>query len=358
MYLKSLILLTITIFISCILSFSSCINYIIQDNSHISENPSFETKFEDTRSQSFDLYAKLEKSPVEKLLFVFKYNETDDMWIEFKKCGINSIMSISAIYLAPNMKTGVDPDFSRKTVTFMKAYTDFIGPYIVSAKNNGDSGSPSFTGGWHGSNGNETGNPTARTISVKVKTDSSYQAVEGVIPCYTAEIHVTNLIQGYNTKQQHREILLENVYYGINNGRIDVRVETEALEDVSIQKYYGLQIQNNPWNQNISFRIEKTKTTSENMLLTKIEHANRYYPTAEKLIINATYGKHRLEVWIDPTYGMGKMKYISGDKPYAFSFKPTKGSGKSYFNLINGLEFSLPKDCKMYWHGGYVFSYK
>ncbi|MCX8130584.1 MAG: hypothetical protein N3I35_10860 [Clostridia bacterium] len=288
----------------------------------------------------------------DKVRIAYKYDYSSDIWIDFKKVGINSIMGIESLHLASNKGHSVNPDLDRPSNLLLKSTTDWVGPYIVKSNSIKNNKKPSFTGGWHGSNGNSTGNSTARTLSLKVFTDKKQTDFNKTISCNKVNIDVVNLIAGYNTlslKGKNREILKETVHYTITKGRIDVLVETQALDDVTIIKYYGLQTQNSAWKGKIYYIGGNNK---EGFSSTKNSSSGfkRYYPNVSQFQIFSQLGTHKITAWIDRKYGIGNMELVKVDVPCAF----TLSYGKSYFNLINGYSKLLKKGEKISWCGGYM----
>ena len=287
-----------------------------------------------------------------RVRIAFKYNPSSDMWIDFKKCGINSIMAIDSIYLLYNADNKVCSDLAKKAQLFLKSHTDWISPYMVNSTNMGNNFTPSFTGGWH--NDEITGNPTARTVSYKVYEDGKDLGNNKTVQCKKADIVVINNIQGYNTKylkSGKREIISEKIHYTIYSKRIDISTEIEALDNISIKRYYGLQTQNSAWQGGRIFYTNGLGGRDGiSTIIYSSSGAKNEFPN-----INSYYlknNKNKLVAWIDRKFGIGNMEYVSDNLPCAFTIK----YGKSYFNLINGKEKSMRSGDKILWKGGYIFS--
>ena len=125
------------------------------------------------------------------------------------------------------------------------SYTDWIGPYgmrTVAATSQTDK-AYGFTGGWHASNGDGTGDPTAETQAVEIFIgDQPFPS--GSITGNQATVVVYNKVEAANTKfdESKRFVIDETVTYTMKEGRLYVRVDITALEDVNISLYYGMQI--------------------------------------------------------------------------------------------------------------------
>ena len=161
-----------------------------------------------------------------------------------------------------------------------------------------------------------------------------------------------NYIQGYNTTGKNgsssREVLKETVNYVIYSGKIDIDLHIEALEDISIVRYYGLQTQNYSWKGTVTY-INGTnqKVTADNSL--QNNPGNKEEFPGVTTIRQSSVNGDILEAWIDNQIGLGKYDYLKDNKPCAF----TESYGKSYFDLVNGKELSLKKGEVIYLKGGY-----
>lgn len=254
----------------------------------------------------------------------------------FEKVGINGLMSIKSISQI-NLLTSI--------TTSTNSNSDWIGPYMVKEQDEQDETSEEarFTGGWHGSNGDGTGEPTAHTVNVKVFADgeelSSFFSGEAKV----ITLIVTNHIESYN---KGNEVLEEVVTYQIYNNRIDVNVKITALKDIEILRYYGLQSLNKSYDQNIEyFYLDGTSKKSE-----KHQYSDSGY---EKIIYSfelSSYNEAKLYAWLNPTCDLAQFDYLEEDQPYVF----TMSYGKTYFNLVNGIILKLDEGESISWSGGYV----
>jgi hypothetical protein len=132
------------------------------------------------------------------------------------------------------------------------ADTDWQGPYQVSAINNADGDAiaqgSTYTGGNHAyAFDGGSGTATARTSAIKVYADGTELTDGQTLPwndCVSVEW--TNYVQGWNTKKSDgtgREILMESPVWRFRpSDRIETENRIEALEDIRIGMYYGLQM--------------------------------------------------------------------------------------------------------------------
>ena len=178
-----------------------------------------------------------------KIGFSFNYAPNDRINFVMAKKGPNSIFDFSTI------KT------SSGNLSYQNS-SDFFGPYIVKALNNADGDnitSGYFTGGNHGYQNSGTiggaNTPTGRTASLDFYVDNlkvdDFDGYANII-----KIVWTNYIQGYNTTKTNgtgREILKETYSLEITEQGIEVHNDIEPLEDLVIERYYGLQAQKGAW---------------------------------------------------------------------------------------------------------------
>lgn len=132
------------------------------------------------------------------------------------------------------------------------ASTDWQGPYTVSAIDNADGDAiaqgATYTGGNHAySFDGGSGTATARTSAIKVYADGTELTDGQTLPWNdSVSVEWTNYVQGWNTKKSDgtgREILMESPAWRFRpSDLIETENRIEALEDIRIGMYYGLQM--------------------------------------------------------------------------------------------------------------------
>lgn len=284
----------------------------------------------------------------------YKYSLLEDRVIELNRTGLNKIFSFSKLYKNFSWKYTDFPSGRLDGLTTVQTFdTDIIGPIMVSAESNEDGDDPiaEFTGGWHGFNGNQSGSPTARHVSLQVWVDG--KMVKDTFKGYTNDlvIETTSNIQGFNTKKKDgsgREIIQQKVKMTFNEGRADVHIKMIPLEKVRIHTYYGLQTALSQLYANSSILYEsgdspewKDTSSGPNDSGPKGKYPNVYRMTAKN--------KHNDEVlvWLDTKYGLGKRLNVRDNYPAAFFV-----GYKSYFNLVNGVPLILSTGQSAEVHGG------
>lgn len=227
------------------------------------------------------------------------------------------------------------------------AGSDFVGPYILREITTATSESGLFTGGWHGSNGDATGIPTAKCTNVTIKTDDIKTDKMGYYICKKLEIKVKNLITSYNSDGQF--VMVENVTYSIlPDSSMDIVVESRALENIEIVKYYGMQLIIPSRFNTITYLEAGHMLNSFNYIKGRYNDSPTY---TDEIVVEDTIRKHRLSAKINVESGLGSFAYKDNSQPYAF----TTDYGKSYFNLINGNSLLLNKGDSVSWAGTYKF---
>lgn len=276
-----------------------------------------------------------------------KYNDEKDMMLTIGNTGNNNLINFISLKYIGN--TEKEPSNSFFNNTGIQQWTlngsDWLGPYVVAAKNNIDGDTPNttdFTGGNHKTTG---GGKTADQQSISVLINGNHEAEQGII--YTCErlvIRWVNLIQAYNTSKTDgsgRGVITESWEAVIDNDRIRLRNKITALEDVTIKRYYGFQM-TAPANQKYSFigganRGEYTRMTSSGTG----ELANSGNNTCRKAVMHNDY--YAVEVGVDPV-DLGLFDHNGG-----VSFFPS--NGKLYSSLIdesNPLDLDEGDMCYLY----------
>jgi hypothetical protein len=279
-------------------------------------------------------------------VFVDFFGDERNLQIGFYPCGVNRLFGIAEVSYFPGWAAHHRGEASNRFLSC----TDWIGPYYVCSLVSRQAGLPlRFTGGWHGSNGDGTGEPTAATSGVTIRVNNEELTGNFERACDQAALVVTNLIQGYDYALSKRELLRETVQYDITVDRkIAVCVCIEALDDVVIQRYYGLQ------SQNFSIFDSVSYASDDQVCHTAPVKANSNSPQAEAvnaIILTGASNQHRLRLVLNIREGLGTAEYLAPELPRAFS----ASYGKSYFNLVNGRELILKKGEKVFWKGAYYW---
>lgn len=287
----------------------------------------------------------------------WKYNNNQDIRISFEKFGSNNLLQLANVFLIPSTNPYVNTDFDIvPTKTLINKLTDSLSPYMAKAINNADGdkiskGEYEFVGGCHGYNNGATDSiPTARMIEYKIRIDGRDISENGIYGGNKIDIIVINRIQGNNTKKSDgtgREIIEESINYTVTQGKIDVKNEIKALEDIKIYRNYGLQCYVNRWKTNgkiyfvngVDF-LEKDLNSSANAGV-KSDGSN-----CRKMILSD--GNDKLIVSLK-NEGLGYKRYINESDKTAFW-----SNDKLYFHLINTY-LTIPANGKLFYSGSWEF---
>ena len=253
------------------------------------------------------------------IYYSINYGTSDKIIFSMARKGPNSIFDFSTI------KT------SSGSLSYQNS-SDFFGPYIVKALNNinGDNAtSVYFTGGNHGYQNSGTiggaNTPTGRTSSLAFYVDNlkvdSFDGYANII-----KIVWTNHIQGYNTTKTDgtgREILKETYTLEITEQGIEVHNDIEPLEDLVIERYYGLQAQKGAWDN--WYRFEGASNRKRNSWSVASDSGD--YGTTK--ILSGNDNGDVMEISLSNNIDLGKLDLATiGHNAFT---SPTK----AYFRLIN-----------------------
>ncbi|MDF1617939.1 hypothetical protein [Petrocella sp. FN5] len=260
-----------------------------------------------------------------------------DLKLTFDRVGINELYGLSRLSLSKVPQMG---DYHK-----MEIGTDWISPYMMRALEMDDIDLPFYTGGWHGSNGDDTGEMTAYTEYVRFGVDGHPLYTDTWLVCKTLTIQVINQVQAYNDDTSS---LKEVITYTIDHDKVDIKVDAIAKKSLEIIQYFGLQTQNGWWDSIRYYDLMGTYTENTTYL-------NSYALPKNKQTI------HQFQLrssGIAPiltagmlTDGLGSFGYLKEDKPTCF----TRGYGKTYFNLISGNPLILEAEDHFTWRGYYQF---
>ncbi len=274
-----------------------------------------------------------------------KYGSIQDLKISFKKFSVNQLFALHGIYR--KAASAINPAKFSGGTTISAADTDWIGPYIMRAVNNGDGSSKQYTGGAHSSDNNATtGNPTAVTESYEVYVDGAKLSADGDYTGNVVDIYVRNKIMAYNTRTVGRYVLMELVHYKIIGSVIHVNVDIIPLEDIVIEEYYGQQAVSlyyesvlYPQGQHAAGQLTNTANDSGPKL--------SYF--VDTFILSK--GTEKLIVEHDNTKNLGRRRFVPLDAPCAFN----RSYAKAYMQLAFNNTTVSPANDLLQWSGKYTF---
>lgn len=269
-----------------------------------------------------------------------KYSDSKDFMLRMARHGANNLFQIYAHGYIDNNKSHISVSEPSKVIY---SNSDWIGPYVMVATNR-EGGYKGFTGGCHGYNGDQTGSATARTESVSILVDNRALTEGTTIYGNEIKVVVTNYIQGGNTKKEDGsgvEILKELVTYRFISDKVEVSVEITALEDLSIQTYYGMQI--NRFSSSVEF-------VGDALIKETFNGQNKSKDAALSQMVLGDADEHYCIANLNNA-GLGNKEHANINY-YAF----TSGT-KGYYSLVDsGNPLSLKAEENVYWCGFYQFT--
>ena len=233
-----------------------------------------------------------------------------------------------------------------------RSYTDWIGPYHMStvAATSQTEKLTGFVGGWHASNGDGTGDPTAATQSIEIFLDGDpFNA--GTATGKEATVIVHNKVEALNTKlgPDKRFAINEDVTYTFKDSKLFVKVEITALEDVRIAIYYGMQIAGG-----FCSRFEFKTGSGE----TKATTVDFFCPGKVRDMTGFSSNGHSVTAHM---FNEGLGTFSNATPAYsALAQYYGAANGKGYYMLIGDKDASsnalvLKTGETVYWHGYYEF---
>lgn len=319
-----------------------------------------------TDYNAYPLYVNIANDVLE---VTYKYGNDYDMTVQMQKqggldendnpIGGNQLFDFCRWFKTANSSRVVtnNPD---KTAFYNINGTDYFGPYRVRAVNNADgdkAANDDFTGGNHQYNNSGSGSTaTARTASIVFSVDGKVvSSFAGYAK--TVQVDWINYVQGNNTKKADgtgREILTEHYTVYFDGDKFKVKNVIEALEEIYIYTYYGMQSKQMYSGSAGAYAIDPlyylgSKANRERQPRNTVTSAEDKY-CREMLFVGRN---DVLDMFMD-SVGLGDFELATENPVSAFS-----SSGKLYFNLINATNASggLTLDTKdvIYYTGWYQF---
>lgn len=285
----------------------------------------------------------------------FVYSDTQNMIIEFDLLGINQITHLKRLYLQDKVAGTLDNDLYANRVLLYEASSDWISPYRIEALNNGNGNSLFTTGANHGTVNGE-GFPTARNGGAKIFADNlELRDGEVAFAREKVVIETVQFVSAFNTIDLNtgakRDSLKETIKHTITPGNIAVSLNFEALEDLLVKNYAGLQMQKGVWGSSVYFMEDAaapmvydiTGANSATSSTKANAQPDRWVAKSSGNTVVAYYDKE---------IGLGSRAYVSDTEAMLYT-TGTKLYGKLIYNT-NGV--TLTAGDSFYWCGGYTFT--
>jgi len=274
-----------------------------------------------------------------------RYNDTQNLVVEFNKLGINEIIHPTKFYRQVGNK--LNDDFENINEWFVIG-TDWVSPYASATA----IGAPSTAfmgtvGGNHGTSG-ASGFPTARNISAVLYVDGKTVSDGDVLFGEVAKLVVKNYVTACNkintSTGEKADCFEELVIYTITRNNIEVSVCVTALEDMKFVNYVGLQITTNFFNNGFIYFNDGT----EKHLLSEGALSSKPLPyDGDRFVCGDE--SDLFVVYTNRNVGLGNLEY-KGDNPIFFANQ----WDKAYAHLVN-TPITVEKGESIYYSGGYTF---
>lgn len=277
-----------------------------------------------------------------------EYSLWNNYWIQFTPKGVNKLMQIYALY--------IDSKYAAKpTSAIATSESDWVGPVKFRADGSTDT-TNEWTGGAHGWDDNTVASAYTESVTLKVDGVAVEKPADAdlTVTGKVVEITVVNLLKAGNDRDGDYS-LRETVVYTVSNNTIDVHTSLDALEDLKILTYYGLQSINGPYTL-VSYRNgDPTPALEPGGYNTHSSGPKSEYPDVDRAVHKTADGDI-LEVTLDRSYGIGNLEY---HKQPSSAVSETSKYNKTYFYQVlsnstaDALALKAGESVK--WKGQYKF---
>ncbi|MFV3289175.1 hypothetical protein ACNFBR_10580 [Pseudomonas sp. NY11955] len=229
--------------------------------------------------------------------------------LRFGPNGVNQLPNLISVEGAPGS------DLSTAAwVVLSTTNSDWFPPMRVSADANGDGGAINFTGGAHGSNGDATGNPTARNILFKCFADGVPIAQGQSGRSERVRFQIINELMGYNTSSLGRYILRQSLSVNVTPSCMEVDADVTALENISVRTDYGLQLLSGGFRGTQLVLGGSNTARGSYQLADNNSGAKSSFPNAWAIVLqDDTNGQ--MAMWMDKSYASGNSEHVADTEP-------------------------------------------
>lgn len=233
--------------------------------------------------------------------------------------------------------------------------SDLFPPLQTFALTNGDGSTDViYTGGNHGSNGDASGDKTARMVMLQLSVNGRVLAGDENFLGYADSVRMqwTNELMGYNTISLGRYILRQMFDFTVRPGDVSGFCAVRSLEPIGVRGDNSLQLFADGY-ESCHFYDGQDKNRT---LIADMTSASNSGPAATwkawANVLAGPYGYHG--IWSDRSYGIGDGRYLRGTA----AFFRYGGSRKFYSNLIGGGGFVAEfEEGQGYdWHAGFFYA--
>ena len=228
----------------------------------------------------------------------------------FEPVGINGLPNVRSLEYTR------DKNLKSKWLLVNRTGSDWLPPVVVKALSNGDNGDESFTGGSHGSDGKIGGKATASNVLYEVYADGK-KVDPGAATLETAnsiKVHVINEIQAFNTKQDGRSVLRQDMTVTFMDSGIYVVASNTAMEDIGVKVDYGFQaITHGLQYAQVLYGPTDTKWVHYKKDAND-SGSKKSSPNAWAIAVKGD-DNGKMLLWMDKSYGVGDGRFVADDQP-------------------------------------------
>lgn len=274
----------------------------------------------------------------------YRFNDTENMMIEFNKLGVNEIIHPKRIY----KETSSQLTANMELAAWYTLGTDWISPYSNIEAANGTTTFIGTTGGNHGTDG-AGGFPTARNVSSSMYADGA-KVVDGEnVNCDEVTLVVVNYISAANhidpVTGSKADSLEEVVTYKITPGNIEISVYLTAMEELTINGYAGLQMTTDMISGEYYFNDSSNKFFPDGTA-----RSSEALPFDVDRMIYAD-DQHVFATYTNRSVGLGDLSYRGSASVYTASV-----FNKLYAHLLNS-PITLLNGASTVYSGGYSITH-
>lgn len=262
------------------------------------------------------------------LQVVQKYSDTEDLVMNVRPTGVNRIINIAPPQFIKNsdaaVSTALDRAYSRAGAENMSE-SDWLGPHYIGGN---------WYGGTHGTSG-EGGTPTGLSDNVRLLVNGKSVDATQDLRQYAASVELLwDTYAGGETKSD--ALLVEHHSLRFDGTVWHVSTTIEFLAGVEWQAYYGMQCVYGVWNSTISYDGGTPQSIAENASGGNAHSTATDRKLCETMLLNK--GSDYLRMYLDPYYGIGDRRYLSGNTGAFTATYNVSKNGKAYFGMVNGAQ--------------------
>ncbi len=285
-------------------------------------------------------------SDTNSITFSSKYNSTQDIAIDFRPTGANSLPDFYKIFLVYNTESYPAYKLSDSFCLY-ESTTDWHSPFGIRATENIDgdyiTGNTHFTGGNHAYTNTSEGASTAKLKYIDFFADDK-PIFGGEGYCDKLKIHWINSVAATNTKRVDGSgrFVMEEEHIAVFDGiKWTETVTLLPTEEILIDFVYGFQAEvRGVWDTAVTY--SKNDSTS----VTYDGSTGSYSEFSDVNSVTCVKNTNCLSITLDTEFGIGNRKQFFTDKNGAF----TTNYGKVYLNIVNGNSIHA--------HAGESYSYR